>query len=125
MVSLPDSPPCLRRRTIIDKFPSSLCKKKKNKNYYFLVAKDNELVCADCRSSRVNKACSMIRCKKCCVQYCFEERKTCKCKDHVKGVKEKRQLALEELREAGIFDEVDMEHLIEGGANLDGTAASE
>ena len=73
----------------------------------------------------MNKACSMIRCKKCCVQYCFEERKTCKCKDHVKGMKEKKQQALEELREAGILDEVDMEEMVESGAILDGTAASE
>ena len=32
-------------------------------------------------------ACSMIGCKKYCVQYCFEERKMCKCKDHIKGMK--------------------------------------
>ena len=90
------------------------CKKKKNKNYYFLVAKDNELVCADCCSCRVNKACSMIRCKKCCVQYCQEERKKCKCKDHLKGMKEKSKKELEELAEAGILDEVDMAEMAEG-----------
>ena len=40
-------------------------------------------------------------------------------------MKEKKQQALEELREAGILDEVDMEEMIESGATLDGTAASE
>eukprot|EP00956_Cyclotella_meneghiniana_P027530 scaffold61920_cov23-Cyclotella_meneghiniana.AAC.1 len=69
------------------------CKKKKSKNYYFLVAKDNALVCVDCRSSR--------------------ERETCKCKDHLKGMKVRKQKVLEELAEAGILDEVDMEEMIE------------
>jgi hypothetical protein len=89
------------------------CKKKKNQNYYYLVAKDNELVCAGCRSSRVNKSCSMVRCKKCCIKHCLKERKMCKCKDHQKGTKERKQMALEELAEAGILDEVDMEEMIE------------
>ena len=101
------------------------CKKKQKKNYYYLVRKDNTRICAGCLTCRVNKSCSTERCKKCCIEYCFEERKTCKCKDHVKGLKEKKQRALEELREAGILDEVDMADLIESGEILDGTAASE
>ena len=92
------------------------CKKKHSKNYYFLVAKDNALVCVDCRSSRVNKSCSLIRCKKCCIEYCFQEQETCKCKDHLKGMKERKQKALEDLAEAGILDEVDMEEMIEDEA---------
>ena len=67
------------------------CKKKKNKNYCFLVAKDSNFVVVDCCSCCMNKACSLIRCKKCCVQYCFEERKMRKCKDHIKGMKEKKK----------------------------------
>ena len=84
------------------------CKKKKNKNYYYLVAKDSDRICADCRSGRVNKDCSTVRCKKCCIDYCLEEKKSCKCKDHRKGMKEKKKRDLEELAEAGILDEVDI-----------------
>eukprot|EP00956_Cyclotella_meneghiniana_P040613 scaffold200609_cov36-Cyclotella_meneghiniana.AAC.1 len=81
----------------------------KMKRWYYLEAKDNKRVCADCRSCRVNnKSCSLIRCKKCCVEYCFQERKTCKCKDHQKATKARKEKALEELAEAGILDEVDM-----------------
>ena len=57
-----------------------------------------------------------MRCKKCCVEYCFQERKKCKCKDHLKGMKERRQKAIDELTEAGILDEVDMEEMIEESA---------
>lgn len=103
------------------------CKKKMKQNYYYLVARDNQLVCADCRSSRVNKSCSTVRCKKCCVEYCFGENQTCKCKDHVKGMKERKQRALEELAEAGILDEVNMEEFNEGEADVgdEDTADSE
>lgn len=96
------------------------CKKKKNQNCYCLVAKDNELVCADCRSSRVNKSCSTVRCKKCCVEYCFQERQKCKCKDHLKGIKERKQKVIDEMREAGCLDEVDLEEMkmIEDEADL-------
>ena len=104
------------------------CRKKKNQNYYYLVAKDNKLlVCADCGSSHVNKSCSTVRCKKCCVEYCFQERQKCKCKDHLKGMKERKQKVLEDLAEAGILDEVDMEEFNEGKADLwdENTADSE
>ena len=40
-------------------------------------------------SCRVNKSCSLIRCKQCCVEYCYLERKTCKCKDHQKATSQK------------------------------------
>ena len=99
------------KRWVSNPFKAYECKKKKNKNYYYLEleAKDNKRVCADCRSCRVNnKSCSLIRCKKCCVEYCFQERKTCKCKDHQKATKARKEKALEELAEAGILDEVDM-----------------
>ena len=89
------------------------CKKKKNKNYYYLVAKDNQLVCAGCKSSRVNKSCSMVRCKNCCIKHCLEEGKVCKCKDHQKGMKERKQKALERCADAGIYDEDCIEAMIE------------
>ena len=104
------------------------CRKKKNQNYYYLVAKDNKLlVCADCGSSHVNKSCSTVRCKKCCVEYCFQERQKFKCKDHLKGMKERKHKELEDLAEAGILDEVDMEEFNEGEADLrdENTADSE
>ena len=75
--------------------------------------------CANCRSGRVNKDCSTVRCKKCCIDYCLEERKSCKCKDHKKGMKEKKKRDLEELAEAGILDKVDMAEMIEEGVQLD------
>eukprot|EP00956_Cyclotella_meneghiniana_P035745 scaffold117737_cov25-Cyclotella_meneghiniana.AAC.1 len=48
----------------------------------------------------VGGSCSTVRCKKCCVEYCFGERQKCECKDHVKRMKERKQRALEELAEA-------------------------
>ena len=88
------------------------CRKKKNQNYYYLVAKDNQLVCAGCKSSRVNKSCSMVRCKNCCIKHCLEEGKVCKCKDHQKGMKERKQKALERCADAGIYDEDCIEAMI-------------
>ena len=70
--------------------------------------------CANCRSGRVNKDCSTVRCKKCCIVYCFEERKTCKCKDYQKGIKEKKKRHLEELAEAGLLEEVYWAEMAEG-----------
>ena len=103
------------------------CKKKKIQNYYYLVAKDTDLVCADCRLSLGNMSCSTVRCKKCCVEYCFQERQKFKCKDHLKGMKERKHKELEDLAEAGILDEVDMEEFNEGNADLwdENTADSE
>eukprot|EP00956_Cyclotella_meneghiniana_P020813 scaffold37180_cov23-Cyclotella_meneghiniana.AAC.3 len=88
------------------------CRKKKNQNNYYFVAKDNQLVCVGCQSSRVNKSCSMVRCEKCWVKHCLEEQKVCKCKDHQKGVKEWKQKALERCADAGIYDEDCIEAMI-------------
>ena len=97
----------------------STFKKKKNKSYYYLVVKDGDRICANCCSGHVNKDCSTVRCKKCCIDYCLEEHQKCKCKDHLKGMKAKKKKDLEELAEAGILDEVVMEDMIEEGVYLD------
>ena len=40
------------------------CKKKKNKNYDYLVCKGGQLCCADCQCSHVSVKYSTVRCKK-------------------------------------------------------------
>jgi hypothetical protein len=54
------------------------CKKKKNKNYYYLVHKGDQLCCADCQCSRVSIKCSTVRCKMHCVENCIAESLECK-----------------------------------------------
>ena len=73
---------------------------------------------------------STVRSKKCfCAEYCFQESRkcNCKCKDHLKGIKERRQRALEESDARIFLDEVDMEEFNEGEADLrdENTADSE
>ena len=54
-----------------------------------------------------------MRCKKCFVEYCFQDCQKCKYKYHLKGMKERKQKALKELAEAGFLDEVDIEMIEE------------
>ena len=59
----------------------------------------------------------MIQFKKCCAIHCLDEGKVCKCKDHIKGMQEKKQSDMQEVVEAGILDEVDCEEFVEGTAD--------